>query len=107
MAQLAVGADPVPLVVLHPVWQLPRDVVLFLLLAELLVSAEGRGRPSARSAGPRSATVPCRTHPPRARLARRPPPARMSDDSRSSRSPRRRTARRGSPSTTRRADGVW
>jgi hypothetical protein len=38
---------------LHPAWQLPRDVVLFLLVMELLASYDGRDRPA------RSVPQPC------------------------------------------------
>ena len=65
---------PVSSASLHPVWQLPRDVVFFLLVVELLVSAEGRGRPERSIGRARSAVVPSRTHrPARGSLAGRRP----------------------------------
>ncbi|HEX8205705.1 MAG TPA: hypothetical protein VF587_06585 [Solirubrobacteraceae bacterium] len=45
-------------------WLLPREVVLYLLLAELIASYEGRGRPTGKS--PRPAAAPAPRHPVRA-----------------------------------------
>jgi hypothetical protein len=38
---------------LHPAWQLPRDVVLFLLVMELLASYDGRDRAPRSLSSPR------------------------------------------------------
>jgi hypothetical protein len=43
---------------LNPTWQLPRDVVLFLLVMELLASYDGRGRPERALGRPRDAPPP-------------------------------------------------
>jgi hypothetical protein len=49
---------------LHPVWRLPSELVLLLILAELLASAEGERVAPRSSPRPRSA-------PPPKRVARR------------------------------------